>query len=184
MSLTQVDNFANFELINKENYFKFCLYDRSEGENNDEITPDGYAKWASLIAKEKITIRDYLKKYPTVSIVSKNIALKLQQKYYEKKYNAYKPYVITRNIYWEKLEVLPPEEWTQTNTIRNHKGKQYKYYFESFKLIECLAENLYNYYGYLRMNDKTRYFGIVLPSESSPELIETYCFKHFLKLGF
>ena len=184
MSLTQVDNFASFELINKENYFKFCLYDRSEGENNDQITSDGYAKWSSKIANKNITIREYLEKYPTVSIVTTNIALKLQQKHYEKKYNAFKPYVITRSIYWDKLEVLPPEQWEKNYTCRNFKGQQYNYYFESFKLIECLAENLYNYYGYLKMNDKTRYFEIVLPNESSPELIETYCFEHFLKLGF
>ena len=53
MESTTIDNFAKFELINKDNYFLFCLYDLSNRENNDEITPDGYAKWTSLIKNEK-----------------------------------------------------------------------------------------------------------------------------------
>tara|TARA_R100000353_G_scaffold69106_1_gene53435 strand:- start:173 stop:784 length:612 start_codon:yes stop_codon:yes gene_type:complete len=192
MSNTTIDNFADFELINKDNYFLWSLYDRSGGEKNDEITKEGYAKWTSLTNpnRENITIKEYLKMYPNVSLVPYTTALKLQQKHYEKKYNAYKPYVISRNYYWDKLEVLPPDQWIKNYTCRNHNGIQYRYYFESFKLIECIAENLYNYYGFLRMNNvdnkfiesKERYFEIVLPNQYDPEEIENYCFNHFLKL--
>ena len=162
----------------------WSLYDRSGCEHNDEITKEGYAKWTSLTNpnRENITIKEYLKMYPSVSLVPYATALKLQQKHYEKKYNAYKPYVVNRSYYWDKLEVLPPDQWIKNYTCRNHKGVQYRYYFESFKLIECIAENLYNYYGFLKMNNKERYFEIVLPNQFDPQEIETYCFNHFLKL--
>jgi len=65
MEATTVDNFAKFELINKDNYFLFCLYDLSNRENNDEITKDGYAKWTSLIKKRNVTIREYLEMFPS-----------------------------------------------------------------------------------------------------------------------
>ena len=194
MSTATIDNFADFELINKNNYFLWSLYDRSGGEKNDEITKEGYAKWTSLTNpnRENITIKEYLKMYPSVSLVPYTTALKLQQKHYEKKYNAYKPYVVSKTYYWDKLEVLPPDQWEKNYTCRNYNGIQYRYYFESFKLIECIAEDLYNYYGFLRMNcignkniNKERYFEIVLPNQFDPQEIETYCFNHFCKLeGF
>mgnify|MGYP003148874359 FL=1 len=184
-SITTIDSFANFKLIDKNNYFLYCLYDKSGGENNDLITKDGYAKWASLVAKRKITIKEYCNIYPDVSIMTINQAEKLQQKHYEKKYNAFKPYITTKKNYWDKLEVLPPEQFTQNYSITNYKGKMYKYYFESFKLIEAIAENLYNYYGFIKINNIEKYFVIVLPNESAPDVIENYCFKHLAKLqGF
>ena len=89
MESTTIDNFADFELINKNNYFMWSLYDRSGCEHNDEITKEGYAKWTSLTNpnRENITIKEYLKMYPSVSLVPYATALKLQQKHYEKKYN-------------------------------------------------------------------------------------------------
>ena len=115
MESTTIDNFADFELINKNNYFMWSLYDRSGQEHNDEITKEGYAKWTSLTNpnRENITIKEYLKMYPSVSLVPFATALKLQQKHYEKKYNAYKPYIITKSYYWDKLEVLPPSRWRE-----------------------------------------------------------------------
>ena len=113
MESTTIDNFADFKLINKDNYFLWSLYDRSGQEHNDEITKEGYAKWTSLTNpnRENITIKEYLKMYPSVSLVPYTTALKLQQKHYEKKYNAYKPFVVNKSYYWEKLEVLPPDQW-------------------------------------------------------------------------
>lgn len=183
MESTTIDNFAKFELINKDNYFLFCLYDLSNRENNDEITKNGYAKWTSKIKKRNVTIREYLQIFPDCKIVSIKQALRLQQRHYEKKYNAYKPYVTTERIYLEKLNVLPPEQWERNNTIQNHKGKQYKYYFESFKLIEAIAEGLYSYYALLIMNNKARYFKVNLPNQKDQEQIKEICFKHFLRLN-
>ena len=91
---TTTDNFSSFELVDENNYFLWSLYDRSGNENNDEITKDGFVKWTSLIQKRKISIKEYLEMYPSVSLVTTKTALKLQQKHYEKKYNAYKPYLI------------------------------------------------------------------------------------------
>ena len=183
MESTTVDNFAKFELINKDNYFLFCLYDLSNRENNDEITPDGYAKWTSYIKKRNVTIKEYLEIFPDCKIVSRKQALRLQQRHYEKKYNAYKPYITNEENFLEKLNVLPPEQWEKNQTIQNHNGKQYKYYFESFKLIEAIAENIYSYYALLIMNNKARYFKINLPNQKDQETIKEICFKHFLKLS-
>ena len=61
--------------------------------------------------------------------------------------------------------------------------KEYKYYFESFKLIEAIAENIFSYYALLIMNNKARYFKVNLPNQKDQETIKEICFVHFLKLN-
>ena len=67
-------------------------------------------KFKSKINKRNITIREYLEIFPNCKIVSRKQALRLQQRHYEKKYNAYKPYITNEENYLEKLNVLPPEQ--------------------------------------------------------------------------
>ena len=173
---TTTDNFSSFELVDENNYFLWSLYDRSGNENNDEITKDGFAKWTSLIQKRKISIKEYLKMYPSVSLVTTKTAVRLQQKHYEKKYNAYKSYVITESKYNEMLNVLPPDEWLKTDLV------PWVDFIESFKLSECVAGNLYDYYVILILANKKRCFRVTLPSGTNQEEIARICTKHFLKL--
>jgi hypothetical protein len=61
------------------------------------------------------------------------------------------PTEITKQRFWELLEVLPPADWTQAGTT------------ESFRVIECQTDDLYTWCA--RVGE--RYFEMILPKKTT-----------------
>ena len=117
---------------------------------------------------------DYLKQEPHLLLLPFCEALKLKEEAEAKRYEKGKAQEITKERFWEMLEVLPPEKWTNWSTN------------ESFRLSECLSGTLYSFFVRVHDGDfsthKNRYFEIVADAWAEhKELVEAVKTQHDIR---
>jgi hypothetical protein len=113
--------------------------------------------WGGLTVQEMV---DKGEISPNYRIVSPEEGLKLQDAAYRKQY-CKGVSEISRSRYWELLEVLFPADWRVSKR------------FESFRVPECIAGDLYTWCAKLKINGKDRYFTCVESSAmTQPDFYE------------
>ena len=107
-------------------------------------TPLGYG------AKENTL--EYLEKHPTFKLLPFKKAFELYEAFNAKKYEVGTIKETTEENFFEKLNCLPPEDWTHNTSTS-----------ESFRMCEDMTGNLSSYY--IRVSDgwpiKERYFSTI-----------------------
>lgn len=96
--------------------------------------------------------REYLASDPTIKCLPFDTAYKLHIEADNKRYQVGIIQETTEENFFEKLNCLPPEDWTHGYS-----------YSESFRMCEAMTNNLYSYY--IRVSDgypvKQRYFSTI-----------------------
>jgi len=169
------DPFQEFKLINEKNYMKWCIFDKKNLGRSDGISRKGTALFSSALAEKPITIREYLNNNKGCVLTTHNMALKMQKKFDEIKYDIYKPFSIPEQIFNEMLNCMPPEKWqtSEDNFI----------IFESFRMAEAISNNIYGFYCRIKKPSykKSKYLKVNLHGSTNHYQIRNLVLDHINK---